>query len=109
MPKLIPPENGIVVRMYRIGHGDCFLIAAPRDKSSSRPEPAGGVEGPLVARTQVANSRAGGRASWEREVPRQARDDDLLSIAAMPISTALADPARHTKCRARTAPADRSV
>jgi beta-lactamase superfamily II metal-dependent hydrolase len=31
MPKLIPPENGLVVRMYRIGHGDCFLIAAPRE------------------------------------------------------------------------------
>lgn len=30
MPKLIPPENGVAVRMYRIGHGDCFLIAMPR-------------------------------------------------------------------------------
>lgn len=25
--RLIPPEGGAVVRMYRIGHGDCFLIA----------------------------------------------------------------------------------
>ena len=31
MPKLIPPQNGLVVRMYRIGHGDCFLIALPRE------------------------------------------------------------------------------
>jgi len=28
--QLIPPENGVTVRMYRQGHGDCFLIAFPR-------------------------------------------------------------------------------
>ena len=27
--RLIPPENSVTVRMYRIGHGDCFLIAFP--------------------------------------------------------------------------------
>ena len=37
MPKLIPPDDGVVVRMYRPGHGDCFLLALPRI-SSSRPE-----------------------------------------------------------------------
>ncbi|HSH93229.1 MAG TPA: hypothetical protein VK968_03720 [Roseimicrobium sp.] len=31
---LIPPAGGAVVRMYRIGHGDCFLIAFAGD---SRP------------------------------------------------------------------------
>jgi hypothetical protein len=30
MAKLIPPADGVTIRMYRIGHGDCFLIAAPR-------------------------------------------------------------------------------
>lgn len=30
MPKLQLPENGIAVRMYRQGHGDCFLLALPR-------------------------------------------------------------------------------
>jgi glyoxylase-like metal-dependent hydrolase (beta-lactamase superfamily II) len=25
--KLIPPVGGAIVRMYRIGHGDCFLLA----------------------------------------------------------------------------------
>jgi beta-lactamase superfamily II metal-dependent hydrolase len=25
--RLFPPKNGAVVRMYRIGHGDCFLLA----------------------------------------------------------------------------------
>lgn len=25
--RLIPPRDGAVIRMYRIGHGDCFLIA----------------------------------------------------------------------------------
>lgn len=30
MPKLIPREDGVTVRMYRHGHGDCFLLAAPR-------------------------------------------------------------------------------
>jgi beta-lactamase superfamily II metal-dependent hydrolase len=28
---LIPPEGGATVRMYRQGHGDCFLVAFPRD------------------------------------------------------------------------------
>lgn len=27
--RLIPPPGGAVVRMYRIGHGDCFLLAFP--------------------------------------------------------------------------------
>src|SRR5688572_26042848 len=30
MPRLIPPEGSVAVRMYRIGHGDCFLLAFPR-------------------------------------------------------------------------------
>ena len=29
--RLLPPENGVTVRMYRQGHGDCFLIAFPRE------------------------------------------------------------------------------
>ena len=31
MAKLKPPKNGVTVRMYRQGHGDCFLVALPRD------------------------------------------------------------------------------
>jgi len=31
MPRLIPPDNGATVRMYRQGHGDCFLLAFPRE------------------------------------------------------------------------------
>lgn len=27
MTRLLPPANSVTVRMYRIGHGDCFLIA----------------------------------------------------------------------------------
>jgi hypothetical protein len=30
MAKLKPPQNGVTVRMYRQGHGDCFLLALPR-------------------------------------------------------------------------------
>lgn len=30
MPLLEPPPNGVAVRMYRQGHGDCFLLALPR-------------------------------------------------------------------------------
>ncbi|MBI5578761.1 MAG: hypothetical protein HY895_06375 [Deltaproteobacteria bacterium] len=30
--RLIPPENGVIIRMYRIGHGDCFLLAFPGKK-----------------------------------------------------------------------------
>jgi beta-lactamase superfamily II metal-dependent hydrolase len=25
--RLMPPEDGVIVRMYRTGHGDCFLLA----------------------------------------------------------------------------------
>lgn len=28
-PRLYPPKDGAIVRMYRIGHGDCFLLAFP--------------------------------------------------------------------------------
>ncbi len=28
--KMLPPENGAIVRFYRIGHGDCFLVAFGR-------------------------------------------------------------------------------
>ena len=27
MPRMTPPESGVKVRMYRQGHGDCFLLA----------------------------------------------------------------------------------
>ena len=37
MPKLKPPKNGVTVRMYRQGHGDCFLLALPRKGRSARP------------------------------------------------------------------------
>ena len=30
--KLMAPVNGITVRMIRIGHGDCFLLALPREQ-----------------------------------------------------------------------------
>jgi beta-lactamase superfamily II metal-dependent hydrolase len=35
-PTLIPPKDGATVRMYRTGHGDCFLLAFP-GKSEKRP------------------------------------------------------------------------
>ena len=44
MAKLIPPKNGVTVRMYRIGHGDCFVIAMPRDGGGD-PVPVGGIDG----------------------------------------------------------------
>ncbi len=28
---LVPPEGHVTVRLYRIGHGDCFLLAFPRE------------------------------------------------------------------------------
>ncbi len=31
MARLLPPPDGVVVRMYRIGHGDCFLLAFPTE------------------------------------------------------------------------------
>src|SRR5215475_8347067 len=35
--RLMPPENGATVRMYRTGHGDCFLLAFA---GSSQDKPA---------------------------------------------------------------------
>jgi hypothetical protein len=35
MPKLLPPPKGAIVRMYRIGHGDCFLLAFPGKKKDT--------------------------------------------------------------------------
>ena len=32
---LIPPKDTVVVRMYRIGHGDCFLLAFPGKKANT--------------------------------------------------------------------------
>lgn len=32
--RLLAPPNGVTVRMYRIGHGDCFLLAFPGKKAS---------------------------------------------------------------------------
>ena len=34
--RLIPPPGGAVIRMYRIGHGDCFLLAF-EGKTADRP------------------------------------------------------------------------
>jgi beta-lactamase superfamily II metal-dependent hydrolase len=36
MPQLFPPRDGATVRMYRTGHGDCFLLAFP-GKSANKP------------------------------------------------------------------------
>lgn len=33
--RLIPPAGGVVVRMYRIGHGDCFLLAFATGNASA--------------------------------------------------------------------------
>ncbi|MEE8522893.1 MAG: MBL fold metallo-hydrolase, partial [Thermoanaerobaculia bacterium] len=30
MPAMTAPKSGVKVRMYRQGHGDCFLLAFPR-------------------------------------------------------------------------------
>lgn len=35
--RLIPPPGGAIVRMYRIGHGDCFLIAFSGGKDGQDP------------------------------------------------------------------------
>lgn len=38
MARMAPPRSGVKVRMYRQGHGDCFLLAfAGRDGRKSRP------------------------------------------------------------------------
>lgn len=35
-PRMTPPSQGVKVRMYRTGLGDCFLLAFPRRKKGSR-------------------------------------------------------------------------
>ena len=34
MAEMVAPESGVMVRMYRQGHGDCFLLAFRDDKGS---------------------------------------------------------------------------
>lgn len=47
MAKLVPPDDGVTVRMYRPGHGDCFLLAFPRSVVPT------GAEGPLSSADPV--------------------------------------------------------
>jgi len=37
MPAMTVPPNAVKIRMYRQGHGDCFLLAFPRDDGSDHP------------------------------------------------------------------------
>lgn len=37
MPRMTAPAKGVKVRMYRHGHGDCFLLAFPRDNDVQHP------------------------------------------------------------------------
>jgi beta-lactamase superfamily II metal-dependent hydrolase len=35
MARLKAPKSGVTVRMYRTGHGDCFLLALPREEGDT--------------------------------------------------------------------------
>jgi len=37
MPRAELPENGVRIRMYRQGHGDCFLLTMPPKDPTDRP------------------------------------------------------------------------
>lgn len=37
MVRMTAPDAGVKVRMYRHGHGDCFLLAFPNEESGARP------------------------------------------------------------------------
>lgn len=37
MPLMQAPNSGVNIRMYRQGHGDCFLLALPRKDGGDRP------------------------------------------------------------------------
>lgn len=37
MARLLPPPDGVTVRMYRLGHGDCFLLAFPGAAAEAEP------------------------------------------------------------------------
>jgi beta-lactamase superfamily II metal-dependent hydrolase len=61
--RLIPPKGGAIVRMYRIGHGDCFLIAFDGDAKpvyvlidcGYKPGSPGKIEPPTAPADVVAN------------------------------------------------------
>ncbi|MEM0989074.1 MAG: hypothetical protein AAGK00_09340 [Pseudomonadota bacterium] len=36
-PTMKAPRSGVRIRMYRLGHGDCFLLAFPGQEGSARP------------------------------------------------------------------------
>lgn len=64
--RLIPPKGGAIVRMYRIGHGDCFLIAFDGDDKpiyvlidcGYKPGSPGKIEPPTKPADVVANIKA---------------------------------------------------
>lgn len=37
MARMTAPDSGVKVRMYRHGHGDCFLLAFPNEECADRP------------------------------------------------------------------------
>ena len=37
MAKITAPKSGVKIRMYRQGHGDCFLLAFAGDKADGTP------------------------------------------------------------------------
>jgi hypothetical protein len=65
--RLIPPPGGVVVRMYRIGHGDCFLLAFPGEAEDKpvyvlidcgyKPGSPGKIEPPTTPKQIAANIR----------------------------------------------------
>ncbi len=97
---LVPPPNGVTVRMYRQGDGDCFLLAFSRQGGGTPYDQLSDCEpvntkslGLLAARRELALA-AGGKASSSRTAPRPSppRTSSPAPSSTKPANTAATTP-----------------
>src|SRR5690349_6010555 len=90
--RLMPPEGGAIVRFYRIGHGDCFLIAfASKTKDQPvyvlidcgyKPGSPGKIDPPTSVDDIVANLKAATGGHVDVAVITHEHQDHVNGISA---------------------------
>ena len=79
--RLAPPENGVTVRMYRQGHGDCFLIAFPREAGSKLSLAVDALPGDVAVGLGTSERLPAALAALGPTRPSQGNLDPLALIA----------------------------
>ncbi|HUF23742.1 MAG TPA: hypothetical protein VMN81_06405 [Vicinamibacterales bacterium] len=90
--RLIPPQDAVVVRMYRIGHGDCFLLAFPGKKAKTpsyvlidcgyKPGSPGKIKDPRTAKEITAHIREATGGHIDVAVITHEHQDHVNAITA---------------------------